>query len=45
MTAGEHMLVRFIVHDTFDGLLDSAVLIDAIRWEPTASDPGVTRPR
>ncbi|MGH7296159.1 MAG: choice-of-anchor L domain-containing protein, partial [Polyangiaceae bacterium] len=40
---GETIQMRFIVADTFDGLKDSAVLFDALRWEPT-SQTGVTRP-
>ena len=40
---GETIQMRVIVADTFDGLKDSAVLFDAMRWEPT-SQTGVTRP-
>lgn len=45
VTPGETLSMRIIVHDTFDGLKDSAVLFDAIRWEAVAPlDPGVSRP-
>ena len=30
---GESMVVRFMVHDTSDGALDSAAIVDNIRWE------------
>ncbi len=30
---GEKIVVRFIVHDTSDGILDSAAIVDNIRWE------------
>lgn len=30
---GESMVVRFIVHDTSDAILDSAAIVDNIRWE------------
>ncbi len=30
---GESMVVRFIVHDTSDGILDSAAIVDNIRWD------------
>ncbi len=43
VTPGESIVMRVIVHDTFDGLKDSAVLLDALRWEATSSD-GVDRP-
>jgi hypothetical protein len=39
----ETLQMRVIVADTFDGLKDSAVLFDALRWEPT-SESGVGRP-
>ena len=41
---GESFTMRIILHDTFDGLKDSAVLFDGFRWEP-ASNEGVERPR
>ena len=40
---GETIEMRVIVADTFDGLKDSAVLFDALRWEQT-SETGVGRP-
>ena len=40
---GETIVMRVIVADTFDGLKDSAVLFDAVRWEQT-SETGVGRP-
>jgi hypothetical protein len=39
----ETIQMRIIVADTFDGLKDSAVLFDALRWEET-SESGVGRP-
>lgn len=39
----ETIQMRIIVADTFDGLKDSAVLLDALRWEPT-SESSVGRP-
>jgi len=39
----ETIEMRVIVADTFDGLKDSAVLFDALRWEET-SESGVGRP-
>jgi len=33
---GESMVVRFMVHDTSDGALDSAAIVDNIRWEKAA---------
>ena len=39
----ETIQMRIIVADTFDGLKDSAVLLDALRWEQT-SESGVGRP-
>jgi hypothetical protein len=39
----ETIEMRVIVSDTFDGLKDSAVLFDALRWEPV-SESGVSRP-
>jgi hypothetical protein len=44
VTPGESFTMRIIVHDTFDGLKDSAILFDALRWEPSSSGGGVTRP-
>lgn len=43
VTPGEQILMRVIIADTFDGLKDSAVLFDDLRWEP-ASENGVGRP-
>ena len=40
----EVLTMRIIVHDTFDGLKDSAVLFDALRWERDATSGGVQRP-
>jgi hypothetical protein len=39
----EQIVMRVIVADAFDGLKDSAVLLDALRWEPS-SESGVGRP-
>jgi hypothetical protein len=39
----ETLQMRIIIADTFDGLKDSSVLFDALRWEPI-SESGVTRP-
>jgi hypothetical protein len=43
VTGGDQIVVRVIVHDTFDGYKDSAVLVDGFRWEPAPSQ-GVARP-
>jgi hypothetical protein len=40
---GETLQMRVIIADTFDGLKDSAVLFDALRWEPI-TETGVGRP-
>jgi hypothetical protein len=40
---GEELIVRVIIHDTFDGLKDSAVLVDGFRWEPDDAS-GAFRP-
>jgi hypothetical protein len=44
VTPGESFSMRVIIHDTFDGLKDSAALFDAFRWEQTASGAGTQRP-
>jgi hypothetical protein len=47
VTPGESLIIRFIIFDTGDGILDSAVLLDNIRWEkapPATVDPVVERP-
>jgi hypothetical protein len=38
------IVVRIIIHDTFDGVKDSAVLVDGFRWEKQGAS-GVGRPR
>lgn len=43
VTPGEQILMRVIIADTFDGLKDSAVLFDNMRWE-AASESGTGRP-
>ena len=37
-------VVALTDHDTFDGLKDSAAIVDALRWEPTSTTGGVERP-
>ncbi len=47
VTPGETLVIRFIIFDTGDNRLDSAVILDNIRWEkapPTTVDPVVERP-
>ena len=44
VTPGEQLSMRIIVLDTFDGLKDSAVTVDAFRWDPATSAGGVDRP-
>jgi hypothetical protein len=44
VTPSEELTMRIIVHDTFDGLKDSSVLVDAMRWEPSTAPGGVQRP-
>jgi hypothetical protein len=39
----EELDMRIVIADAFDGLKDSAVVLDAIRWERT-SETGVVRP-
>ena len=43
VAAGETITMRIIVLDTFDGLKDSAVLLDKLTWEPVTGS-GVQRP-
>ncbi len=43
VTPGEQIQMRVIIADTFDGLKDSAVLLDNMRWE-AASESGTGRP-
>jgi hypothetical protein len=43
VTPGEQIQMRVIIADTFDGLKDSAVLFDNMRWE-AASATGTGRP-
>ena len=43
VTPGEQIQMRVIIADTFDGLKDSAVLLDDMRWE-AASESGTGRP-
>ena len=45
VTPGEQFTMRIFVHDTFDGLKDSSVLVDNFRFEPTVAEGGVARPR
>jgi hypothetical protein len=40
---GEELVVRVIINDTFDGLKDSAVLVDGFRWEADDAS-GASRP-
>jgi hypothetical protein len=47
VTPGETMTIRFIIFDSGDGVLDSAVVLDNLRWEkapPSTVDPVVERP-
>jgi hypothetical protein len=43
VTPGEELQLRLVVLDTFDGLKDSAVLIDRLGWDPGPAS-GVSRP-
>jgi hypothetical protein len=43
VVSGEELQMRIILFDTFDGLKDSAILLDAFRWEPGTSS-GISRP-
>jgi hypothetical protein len=45
VTGGEHITLRFIIFDEGDWILDSAVLIDNLRWEAEPVDGPVTIPR
>lgn len=40
---GDSIVLRLIIHDTFDGYKDSAVLVDGFRWEPGPA-VGIDRP-
>jgi hypothetical protein len=40
----ETLQMRVIIADTFDGLKDSSVLFDAVRWEAASEPGGVSRP-
>ncbi len=40
----ETLQMRVIIADTFDGLKDSSVLFDAVRWEAVSEPGGVSRP-
>ncbi len=44
VTPGESFTMRVIIHDTFDGLKDSAIIFDALRWEPSSMGGGLGRP-
>lgn len=47
VTPGETLIIRFVIFDTGDNILDSAVLLDNVRWEkapPATVDPVVERP-
>jgi hypothetical protein len=44
VTPSEEIQVRVVLMDTFDGLKDSAVLVDSLGWDPTFGDGGVSRP-
>ena len=45
VTPREQLTMRVLIHDTFDGLKDSAVLVDSLRWSPTVpTTSGVQRP-
>ncbi len=43
VTPGEELQLRIVLMDTFDGLKDSAVLIDRLGWDP-GQPTGVSRP-
>jgi len=43
VTPGEMIQMRVIVFDTYDGLKDSSVLFDNLRWQPGTSGGGTTQ--
>ncbi|HEX8790529.1 MAG TPA: choice-of-anchor L domain-containing protein [Polyangiaceae bacterium] len=45
VTRGETLQMRIVLMDTFDGLKDSALLFDALRWEKAMEMGGVGRPQ
>lgn len=45
VTRGETIQMRIVLMDTFDGLKDSALLFDALRWEKATEMGGVGRPQ
>ena len=44
VTRGETIQMRIVLMDTFDGLKDSALLFDALRWEKAMGMGGIGRP-
>lgn len=36
---GDNIVVRFLIHDTGDAILDSAAIVDNIAWDPAPADP------
>jgi hypothetical protein len=44
VTPGESFTMRIIVTDVFDGLKDSAIVFDALRWEQSSNGGGIQRP-
>lgn len=44
VTPGEELQLRLIILDTFDGLKDSAILLDSMRWSLATAPAGVQRP-
>jgi hypothetical protein len=41
---GEVMTIQFVIWDTSDAALDSAVLLDRWVWAPTPTSAGTDRP-
>jgi hypothetical protein len=44
VTPSEELEMRIIILDTFDGLKDSAVIVDALRWSKATATGGIARP-
>ena len=40
----EQLTMRIVIFDTFDGLKDSAAIVDSLRWAPAINGIGISRP-
>jgi len=44
VTPSEELQIRFVLMDTFYGLKDSVLLVDALGWDESPETGGVSRP-